>query len=102
MVAALAEDHQVVQSRRLIYVYLCCSIIGLCTLVGLVVSPFGSLVTLAFHFVSAVMRGLMAIPTAVHQQWLVVAAAFSLVLLGISLFGTARVLRSSRKSEVVL
>ncbi|WP_100218630.1 anti-sigma factor family protein [Alicyclobacillus hesperidum] len=102
VVAALAEEHQVVQSRRLVYVYLCCSIVGLCALVGLVVSPIGSLVTLAFHFASAVLRGLVSIPTAVHQQWLVVAAAFSMLLLGISLFGTARLLRSSRRSEVLL
>ncbi|MFB5193027.1 zf-HC2 domain-containing protein [Alicyclobacillus fastidiosus] len=97
----IADLHQEHQVHHLFIVYLVCGFLGICGIVALLISPVGAFVRAMFHLFLAVLNGLSFIPSSLGSWWILGTFLSTLLVVGISVFGVSRLLRSL-KSEVVL
>ncbi|WP_206922104.1 anti-sigma factor family protein [Alicyclobacillus suci] len=97
----IAGVYQERQVRRFSIFYLACALIGIGGFAAVLLSPVGTFIRVLFHLFLAVLNGLSFVPASLGHWWMVCILLSTIVLVGSSIFGVSRVLRSLQ-SEVVL
>ncbi|EPZ45095.1 anti-sigma factor family protein [Alicyclobacillus acidoterrestris] len=101
VIQQIAAVHQERQVRHFSVFYLACALIGIGGLAAVLLSPVGMFIRVLFHLFLAVLNGLSFVPASLGHWWMVCILLSTIGLVGISIFGVSRVLRSLQ-SEVIL